>query len=64
MDFSGIRPSRVLHMGVHVTKDEPLSPVPNILTDTNGKPLFDTGYSILTAPALSSGLKVTPRTTL
>lgn len=64
MDYGGIRPSRVLHVGVHMTKDEPRACVPNILQDTNGNPIWDTGYSIITAPKLSSGLKVTPRTKL
>jgi hypothetical protein len=36
---------------------------PNILRDTNGSPLWDMGYSIITAYPLSNGLKVTVKNT-
>jgi hypothetical protein len=49
------------HAGVAVaglaTKEQACTP--QILRDTNGNPLWDTGYSILTADLLSNGIKVT-----
>lgn len=63
MDYGPIVPASILHVGVNKL-DEPVAPTANILRDTFGQPLTDTGWSIITCPNLVSGIKMTPRKTL
>jgi hypothetical protein len=55
-----IEKQRPLHVGVQVdgVRSKWESPVVIILRDTNGSPLIDTGYGVITCPTLTSGIKV------
>lgn len=49
---------RPIHVGVQINgvRSKWESPVVIILRDTQGHPIFDTGYSVFTAPTLVSGI--------
>jgi hypothetical protein len=56
---TGLRPEGLMNVQFEGLGHEKYAPVPNILRDTKGNPLWDTGYGVITAQPLSSGMQVT-----